>query len=173
MKMRSLTSEALLVILTGVLLIAAGLQSAQGQSCPGSHLTYIVRGERGEVNLLPNQPSVGLINFKLDSSQSDDLDGAQEAVKANYTMQAGSISVPVQLQVANFASAQEAKAAMQAFASKHNLSLESKTKSGTTVGQRLTWGDGKAIMWSNGSLQYLARSDFPKTTSNLEEALPF
>jgi hypothetical protein len=124
-------------------------------------------------SLLPNEPSVGLINFKLDTSQSDDLDGAQEAVKANYTMQAGSISVPVQLQVANFASAREAEAAMQAFASKHDLVLESKTKGGTKVGQRLTWGEGKAIMWSNGSIQCLARSDFSKTTSNLEEALPF
>jgi hypothetical protein len=78
--------------------------------------------------LLPSQPSVGLINFKLDSSQSDDLDGAQEAVKANYTMQAGSISVPVVLQVANFASSQEAEARMQAFADKHGLALESKAK---------------------------------------------
>jgi hypothetical protein len=118
--------------------------------------------------LLPNQPSVGLINFKLDSSQNDDLDGAQEAVKANYTMQAGSISVPVVLQVGNYASSQEAEAKMQAFADKHGLVLE--TKKG---GKRLTWGDGKAIMWSNGSLQCLATSSFPKTTSNLEEALPF
>jgi hypothetical protein len=115
---------------------------------------------------------VGLIKFKLDTSQSDDLDGAQEAVKANYTMQAGSISAPVVLQVANFASSREAAAAMQAFAEKHGLSLESKTKGGT-VGKRLTWADGKTIMWSNGSLQCLAHSDFPKTTSNLEEALPF
>ena len=119
-------------------------------------------------NLLPNEPSVGLIKFKLDSSQNDDLDGAQEAVKANYTMHAGSISVPIVLQVANYASAREAEAKMQAFADKHGLALE--TKSG---GKRLTWGDGKSIMWSNGSLQCLARSDFPKTTSNLEEALPF
>jgi hypothetical protein len=119
-------------------------------------------------DLLPNEPSVGLIKFKLDTSQSDDLDGAQEAVKANYTMHAGAISVPVILQVGNYASSQEAAAKMQAFAEKHGLVLE--TKSG---GKRLTWDDGKAIMWSNGSLQCLARSDFPKTTSNLEEALPF
>lgn len=123
-------------------------------------------------DLLPNEPSVGLIKFKLDTSQSDDLDGAQEAVKANYTMQAGSISVPVVLQVGNYASSQEAEARMQAFADKHGLSLESKTKGGTR-GKRLTWGDGKAIMWSNGSLQCLATSSFAKTTSNLEEALPF
>ena len=119
-------------------------------------------------DLLPNAPSVGLINFKLDTSQSDDLDGAQEAVKANYTMHAGSISVPVVLQIANYASSQEAGAKMQAFADKHGLVLE--TKKG---GKRLTWGDGKSIMWSNGSLQCLASSSFPKTTSNLEEALPF
>jgi hypothetical protein len=122
--------------------------------------------------LLPSQTSVGLINFRLDSSQADDLDGAQEAVKANYTMQAGSISVPVVLQVGNYGSAQEAEARMQAFADKHGLTLESKTKGGTG-GKRLTWGDGKAIMWSNGSLQCLATSTFAKTTSNLEEALPF
>jgi hypothetical protein len=118
--------------------------------------------------LLPNEPSVGLINFKLDSLQSDDLDGAQEAVKANYTMKAGSISVPVVLQVGNYASAQDAEARMQAFANKHGLVLE--TKKG---GKRLTWGDGKSIMWSHGSLQCLATSSFAKTTSNLEEALPF
>ncbi len=122
-------------------------------------------------NLLPNEPSVGLIKFNLDSSQNDDLDGAQEAVKANYTMQSGTISVPVVLQVANYASSQEAAAKMQAFADKHGLTLESRTKGG--AGKRLTWGDGKAIMWSNGSLQCLATSSFPKTTSNLEEALPF
>jgi len=122
--------------------------------------------------LLPNAPSVGLIKFKLDTSQSDDLDGAQEAIKANYTMQAGSLSVPVVLQVGNYASAQEAEARMQAFADKHGLTLESKTKGGT-VGKRVTWGDGKTIMWSHGSLQCLATSSFPKTTSNLEEALPF
>lgn len=122
--------------------------------------------------LVPSAPSVGLIKFKLDTSQSDDLDGAQEAVKASYTMQAGTISVPVQLQVANFASSREAEAAMQTFAEKHGLALESKNKGGT-VGKRLTWGDGKAIMWSNGSLQCLATSSFPKTTANLEEALPF
>jgi len=56
----------------------------------------------------------------------------------------------------------------EAFADKHGLVLETKSD-----GKRLTWGDGKAIMWSHGSLQCLARSDFPKTTSNLEEALPF
>jgi hypothetical protein len=122
-------------------------------------------------DLLPKEASVGLINFKLDSSQSDDLDGAQEAVKATYTMQAGSISVPVVLQVANYASSQEAEAKMQAFADKHGLALEPTTKGGS--GKRLTWGDGKAIMWSNGSLQCLATSTFAKTTSNLEEALPF
>jgi hypothetical protein len=83
-------------------------------------------------------------------------------------MHASAISVPVILQVGNYASSQEAAAKMQAFAEKHGLVLE--TKSG---GKRLTWDDGKAIMWSNGSLQCLARSDFPKTTSNLEEALPF
>jgi hypothetical protein len=121
--------------------------------------------------LLPSQPSVGLINFKLDTSQPSDFDGATEGVKANYTMQAGTISVPVELTVANFASSREAEAAMQAFADKHGLTLESRTKGGT--GKRLTWGDGKSIMWSNGSLQCLATSGFAKTTSNLEEALPF
>jgi hypothetical protein len=123
-------------------------------------------------DLLPKEASVGLIKFKLGSSQSADFAGATDGVKANYTMQAGSISVPVELTVINFPSSRDAAAAVEAFANKHNLSLESKNKSGT-VGKRLTWDDGKTIMWSNGSLQCLARSDFPKTTSNLEEALPF
>ena len=56
-------------------------------------------------DLLPNEPSVGLIKFKLDTSQPSDFDGATEGVKANYTMQAGTISVPVELTVANFPSA--------------------------------------------------------------------
>ena len=124
-------------------------------------------------DLLPKEASVGLVKFKLDTSQTADFAGAKDAVKANYTMQAGSISLPVQLTVANFASSQDAKAAVEAFANKHNLSLESKTKSGTPVGKRLTWDNGKTIMWSNGSLQCLASSSFSKTTSNLEEALPF
>ena len=124
-------------------------------------------------DLLPNEPSVGLIKFKLDTSQSAEFDGATEGVKANYTMQAGSISVPVELTVANFPSSQDAAAALKAFADKHGLALETKTKSGTTVGQRLSWGDGKSIMWSNGSLQCLATSSFAKATSNLEEALSF
>lgn len=119
-------------------------------------------------SLLPSEPSVGLIKFSLDNSQGDDLDGAQEAIKANYTMHAGAITVPVVLQVGNFGSAEEATSRMQAFADKHGLVLE--TKSG---GKRLTWGDGKTIMWSHGSLQCLATSSFAKTTSNLEEALPF
>jgi hypothetical protein len=124
-------------------------------------------------NLLPSQTSVGLINFKLDNSESAEFDGATEGVNADYTQQAGSISVPVKLTVANFPSSQDAAAALKAFADKHNLVLETKTKSGTTVGQRLSWGDGKSIMWSNGSLQCLATSSFAKATSNLEEALPF
>ena len=124
-------------------------------------------------DLLPNEPSVGLIKFKLDTSQPSDFDGATEGVKANYTMQAGTISVPAELTVANFPSSRDAAAAVEAFANKHNFSLESKTKGGTNVGQRLTFGDGKTIMWSNGSLQCLATSSFAKTTSNLEEALPF
>jgi len=123
-------------------------------------------------DLLPKEASVGLVKFKLDTSQSADFAGAKDAVKANYTMQAGSISLPVQLTVANFDSSQDAAAAVEAFANKHNLSLESKTKSGTR-GQRITWDNGKTIMWSNGSLQCLASSNVPKTTSNLEEALPF
>jgi len=124
-------------------------------------------------DLLPKEPSVGAVRFKLDTSQGTEFEGATEAVKANYTLQVGSINVPVQLTVANFPSSREAAAAVEAFANKHNFSLESKTKGGTTVGQRLTFGNGKQIMWSNGSLQCLASSDFPKTTSNLEEALPF
>ena len=124
-------------------------------------------------DLLPKEPSVGAVHFKLDSSQSAEFPGATEAVKATYTLQVGSISVPAQLTVANFPSSRAAAAAVEAFASKHNFSLESKTKGGTTVGQRLIFGDGKTIMWSNGSLQCLASSDFAKTTSNLEEALPF
>jgi hypothetical protein len=100
-----------------------------------------------------------LVKFKLDTSQSADFKGATEAVKANYTMQAGSISVPVQRQVANFSSSQEVGAAMQAFANEHNLVLEPKTKSGKTVGQRLTQDNGRLIMWSHGSLQCLAPFD--------------
>jgi len=124
-------------------------------------------------DLLPNEPSVGLVKFKLNTSQGAEFEGATEAVKATYTLQVGSINVPVQLTVANFPSSRDAAAAVEAFANKHNFSLESKTKGGTNVGQRLTFGDGKTIMWSNGSLQCLASSDFAKTTSNLEEALPF
>jgi hypothetical protein len=124
-------------------------------------------------DLLPKEASVGLIEFKLSTSQTTEFEGATDAVKASYTMQAGTISVPVELTVANFPSSRDAAAAVEAFANKHNFSLESKTKGGTNVGQRLTFGDGKTIMWSNGSLQCLARSDFAKTTSNLEEALPF
>ena len=124
-------------------------------------------------DLLPNKPSVGAVQFKLDTSQSTEFAGATDAVKASYTLPVGSISVPVQLTVANFPSSRDAAGAVEAFANKHNLALESKTKSGKTVGQRITWDNGKTIMWSNGSLQCLARSDFPKTTSNLEEALPF
>jgi hypothetical protein len=124
-------------------------------------------------SLLPNQPSMGLIKFKLDTSQSAEFDGATEGVNADYTQQAGSISVPVKLTVGNFPSSRDAAAALKAFADKHNLVLETKTKNGTTVGRRLTWGDGKSIMWSNGSLECLATSSFAKTTSNLEEALPF
>jgi len=123
-------------------------------------------------DLLPKEASVGSIKFKLDTSQSADFAGATDGVKANYTMQAGTISVPVELTVINFPSSRDAAAAVEAFANKHNLSLESKNKSGTR-GQRLTWDDGKTIMWSNGSLQCLASSGFAKTTSNLEEALPF
>ena len=123
--------------------------------------------------LLPKEVSLGLIKFKLDASQNADFKGATEAVKANYTMQAGSISVPAQLTVANFASSRDVEAAMQVFAKDHNLVLEPKIKSGTTVGKRLIYNGGKSIMWSNGSLQCLTFSDFPKTTSNLEEALPF
>lgn len=123
-------------------------------------------------DLLPNETSVGLIKFKLDTSQSAEFDGATEGVNADYTQQAGSISVPVKLTVGNFPSAQEAAAALKAFGDKHGLALETKTKSGTT-GQRLSWGDGKSIMWTNGSLQCLATSSFAKATSNLEEALPF
>src|SRR6266404_5561742 len=118
-------------------------------------------------DLLPNDPSVGLIKFKLDSSQPSDFDGATEGIKASYTMQAGTISLPVELTVANFPSSRDAAAAVEAFANKHGLVVE--TKSG---GKRLTWSDGKSIMWSNGSLQCLATSSFAKTTSNLEEALP-
>jgi hypothetical protein len=124
-------------------------------------------------NLLPKEASVGLIKFKLDTSQSAEFDGVTEGVNADYTQQAGSISVPVKLTIANFSSSQDAAAAVKAFADKHGLALETKTKSGTTVGQRLSWGDGKSIMWSNGSLQCLATSSFAKATSNLEEALPF
>jgi hypothetical protein len=124
-------------------------------------------------DLLPNEPSVGLVKFKLSTSQSADFAGATEAVKATYTLQVGTINVPVQLTVVNFPSSRDAAAAVEAFANKHNFSTESKTKGGTNVGQRLTFGDGKTIMWSNGSLQCLASSDFAKTTSNLEEALPF
>jgi hypothetical protein len=124
-------------------------------------------------DLLPKEPYVGVVQFKLASSQSADFAGATDGVKANYTMQVGSINVPVELTVINFPSSRDAAAAVEAFANKHNFSLESKTKGGTNVGQRLTFGDGKQIMWSNGSLQCLASSDFPKTTSNLEEALPF
>jgi hypothetical protein len=119
-------------------------------------------------DLLPNEPSVGLIKFKLDTSQPSDFAGATEGIKASYTMQAGTISLPVELTVVNFPSSLDAAAAVEAFANKHGLVLE--TKSG---GKRLTWGDGKSIMWSNGSLQCLATSSFAKTTSNLEEALPF
>lgn len=119
-------------------------------------------------NLVPKEASVGLIKFKLDTSQPADFDGATEGIKASYTMQAGTISVPVELTVANFASSQAAESAMQAFAEKRGLALE--TKRG---GKRLTFGDGKSIMWSHGSLQCLATSGFAKTTSNLEEALPF
>src|SRR5437763_7519342 len=103
-------------------------------------------------DLLPKEVSVGLIKFKLDRSQSADFAGATDGVKANYTMQADAISVPVELTVINFPSSRDAAAAVEAFANKHNLSLESKTKSGTR-GQRLTWDNGKTIMWSNGSLQ--------------------
>jgi len=123
--------------------------------------------------LLPVELSTGLIKFKLDTSQRTDFKGATDAVKANYTMQSGSISVPVQLQVANFASSQEVGAALRAFANEHNLVLEPKTKSGTTVGQRLTWDNGRVVMWSNGSLQCLASSTASGTTSNFEGALPF
>lgn len=124
-------------------------------------------------DLLPKEASVGLIKFTLSTSQTTEFEGATDAVKASYTMQAGTISVPVELTVANFPSSRDAAAAVEAFANKHNFSLESKTRGGTNVGQRLTFGDGKTIMWSNGSLQCLASSSFPKTTSNLEEALPF
>jgi len=81
-------------------------------------------------DLLPKEASV-VGQVQMDTSQSADFAGAKDAVKANYTMQAGSISLPVQLTVANFDSSQDAAAAVEAFANKHNLSLESKNKSGT------------------------------------------
>jgi hypothetical protein len=124
-------------------------------------------------NLPPKELSLGLIKFKLDTSESTQFKGATEAVQANYTMQAGTISVSVQLIVANFSSAQDVRPLMQVAANEKHGVLEPKTKSGTTVGQRFTDEDGKVIIWSNGSLICIARSDFPKTTSNFEEALPF
>jgi len=129
---------------------------------------------KGQVaTLLPKEAGDSVIKFKLDSSQPTSFPGAKEAVKADYTMQAGSIGVKAQLTIVNFASRQEAEAAMQAFATSHNLTLENKTKNGKTVGKRLVYNDGKAIMWSNGSLQCLSFSDFAKTSSNLEDALQF
>jgi hypothetical protein len=165
-EMKTISSLAPLLLL----IFACRLCSLSGNTVVPSDLNPY----KGAVQaLLPKETSLGSIKFKLETSNNTDFQGATDAVKANYTMQAGSISVPAQLTVANFASSRNVEAAMQAFAKDHNLVLEPKIKNGTTVGKRLSYNGGKAIMWSNGSLQCLTFSDFPKTTSNLEEALAF
>jgi post-segregation antitoxin (ccd killing protein) len=122
---------------------------------------------------MPKELSVGSVKYKLDTSQSTHFKGATEAVQANYTMQAGSISVQIQLVVANFPSSQAVEAAMQAAAKEKNATLEQKTKNAMTVGQRFTDENGRAIIWSNGSLICITRSTASGTTSNFEGALPF
>jgi post-segregation antitoxin (ccd killing protein) len=124
-------------------------------------------------DLLPKELSVGLVKYKLDTSQTTHFKGATEAVQANYTMEAGSISVQIQLVVANFSSSQDVEAAMQAAAKEKNATLEQKTKNAMTVGQRFTDENGRAIIWSNGSLICIVRSTASGTTSNFEGALPF
>jgi hypothetical protein len=124
-------------------------------------------------NLLPKELSVGLVKYKLDTSQSIHLKGAAEAVQADYRLQAGSISVQIQLVVANFPSSQDVEPAMQAAAKEKHATLEQKTKNAMTVGQRFTDENGRAIIWSNGSLICIARSTASGTTSNFEGALPF
>ena len=125
-------------------------------------------------SLMPKELSVGLVKYKLDTSQSTrPPKGATEAVQANYTMQAGSISVQIQLIVGNFPSSKEAEAAMKAAANEKNATLETKTKGGMSVGQRFTDENGRTIIWTNGSLICIARSTASGTTSNFEGALPF
>ena len=164
--MKTITTLAPLLLL----IFACRLCSLSGNNIDPSKLNPYTGTIR---ELLPLKTNDGLIEFKFGTSTAGTMQGATEARQANYTMQAGSISTSVQLQVANFSSAEAAREAMQAAAEEKGATLASKTKAGETVGKRFTDQEGKAIVWSNGSLMCIAYSQFAKTTSNFEESLPF
>lgn len=119
--------------------------------------------------LVPKEKSLGLIKFKQTTLRHIAFQGAQDAVEAVYESSAGSIVVGAQLKVANFPSSQAAEAAIQLAAKEKAAVLQTKTKSGRSVGQRFTAQNGQAIVWTNGSLLYIPYSQFARTTSNLQD----
>lgn len=123
--------------------------------------------------LLPKEGSLDTLKFKQTSLRHIIFRGAQDTVEADYTSSAGSIMVPIQLKVANYPSSQAADAAIRTALGQTGSTLESKKKGGQAVGQRFVDANGKAVVWTNGSLLCIASSQFPKATSNMEEVLPF
>jgi hypothetical protein len=97
--MKTISSVAPMLLL----IFACRLCSLSGNTVNPNNLNPY----KGSVqDLIPKELSVGLVKYKLDTSQSTHFKGATEAFQANYTMQAGSISVQIQLVVANFPSSQ-------------------------------------------------------------------
>lgn len=118
--------------------------------------------------LLPKDISLGSIKFKQETIRKLSFKGATEAIESNYIMEANGIGVAVQFKVANFPSEQVAESAIKTAALEKTAALQTKK-----TGHRFTDQDGRAIVWTNGSLLCIAYSQFAKTTSNFEEAMPF
>jgi hypothetical protein len=153
-----------------LLIFACKMCGSTGKTLTASELNPY-RGTLEE--LVPKEKSLGLIKFKQTTLRHITFPGAQDAVDTAYEQSAGSIVVGAQLKVVNFTSSQSAEAAIQLAANEKAAVLQTKTKSGRSVGQRFTAQNGQAVVWTNGSLLCIAYSQFAKTTSNLEDVLPF
>lgn len=159
--MRSLISVTVVF-----LLLVLGCKGLGGKGSSASFDPY--KGKLSE--LLQKEISSSGLKFKLAGVEDvlSEYPGATEAKVFTYMQEGAGVQIKVDGAIANYPSAAQATDRLAQLAKQLNLSPVKKGN-----GQRAASSKGELVVWTNGSLICLAKSDFAKPAGNFEEAVSF
>lgn len=148
-----------------------------GSSAPGASQARYNPYKEALKDLFPQKVGDGTFNaIYISSSDAPQISSSMAASacqSGKFEVRALGIMVPVQLTVCNFPTAAHASGALKKLAAADGISLTAKDKGGHTVGQRYSGDDGRAILWTNGSLLCQEKATTSASAANFEKYLPY